>query len=263
MPTLVDKQVASLLKAIKAVAGVPQVIVCDNQGKVLGVLSDSNLDSADAKRIGLFAAQSLGAVQRISGKPHETEIQYERGTLLIRQVGNAFVIVSIAPNVNWSLLRMTVNIAAADFEKDRNLQKALAEIVPLSDALGVMSAFANALIEEFGDHGIGRDRMTQLLGPSVTKLKGKYSFFQPVSVVDGRIDLSPLERELAAPEEIVKAWSDLISDLCDIAIEGLGEQASIPRYRKAGGAVFKKNKKIFQSMDLESVIPVLDMPIGF
>lgn len=170
---------------------------------------------------------------------------------------------SVAPNVNGSLLRMTINVAATHFEKDGNLQKTLAQIVPMPEAINVMSAFANALIEEFGDRGIGRDRMTQLLESGVAKLKGMYPFFQPVSIVDGRIDLSPLERAQAAPEEIVKAWSDLISDLCDYAIEGLGEQASIPRYRKAGGAVFKKNKIIFQSMDLESAIPSLDLPMGF
>jgi len=69
MPTLVDKQVAILLKEIKAVPGVPQVMVCDNRGKVLGMLSDSNLDSASANKVGIHAAQMLGRLSASVASP--------------------------------------------------------------------------------------------------------------------------------------------------------------------------------------------------
>lgn len=261
MPSPVEKQVASLLKEIESVAGVRHVIVCDNQGKVLGALGAVR-DPKESTRIGSQVALMLSTIERISGKPRETQVQFQDGALLVHDLGNAFVVIGTTPNVNESLLRMTLNVAATAFTQDQNVQKTLAQVIPIRKVINVLSIFANALIGEFGERGVGAARFAQALAPGLEKLKARHAFFQPVTMTDGWIDLTPLERASETPAQIISGWADLIALICNCAVQALGEQVANAKYNAVGRAVLERHAQVFVAMDLESVIPSLDLPWG-
>lgn len=263
MASLIEKQVNSFLQEIQRVAGVQHVFVCDRQGILLGARSESTVESAVLDRIGVMVMQIVGAMEKHSGKTAEIEAQFEHGTIVIRDLGNALAVIVCTSKVNWSLLRIALNVVVTKFTQDANLQKALAQIVPFAQVLQVMGIFTDTLLEEFGDRGVGRDPLLQAIEPGLGKLKVKYPFFQDVTVANGRIDLSSLSQPLGAPKEIVQAWGDLVMEICERAVDKMGEPAVVKRYRDAGSRVYRQYKKEFQAMDLESVIPTIDLPIGF
>ncbi len=75
-------------------------------------------------------ARLLALLETRGEKAKDIELRFQHGDIYIRDLGNAFEVVLCAPQVNWSLLRMTANVAAASFEKDAELQKSLALAAP-------------------------------------------------------------------------------------------------------------------------------------
>ena len=263
MASVIEKQVKDLLEQIHQVDGVQHVFVCDGQGMVLGTRSKSQLVPLAMDRAAIHVKKIWAAIQKRDGKPTEIETQYEHDSLLTRELGQAFVVVVYTRNINLPVLRVTLNVAATRFTQDANLQKALAQIIPFSDALQIMDVFINELIDEFGDRGIGRSNLVEQLAPSVEKLKLQYPFFREIAITNRGIDFSSLTHVVAAPREIITAWGDLVMAICTTAIAGLGESAVVKKYRQVGIKIYRQNKKIFQDMDLVDVIPELEIPIGF
>ncbi len=74
---------------------------------------------------GLCLAQSFAALDARGSKAREMEIKYEQTTIIARDLGNAFEAVAIAPNANRAMLRMALNVWAATFENDADLQNSL------------------------------------------------------------------------------------------------------------------------------------------
>ncbi len=125
-----NQSTASLLREIQATAGVRAACVFDNVGALLA--ANSNEDWADGflARLGEEMARLLALLETRGEKAKDIELRFQHGDIYIRDLGNAFEVVLCAPQVNWSLLRMTANVAAASFEKDAELQKSLALAAP-------------------------------------------------------------------------------------------------------------------------------------
>jgi hypothetical protein len=262
MPSPVENAVTKLLKEFQAIAGILHVFVCDNAGTILGSLSTVEAAPGTLARASTHLNQSLIAFQKMSGKPREMETRFDRGTLIVREMGNAVLGVVCASTVDRAMLRLTLDVAATTFEQDANAQRMLAQVVSPLTAIQVMASFVNVLVEEFGDRGMGRQKLLDLMSPVLTKLGTQYPFFQAVKIADGRIDLSPLALSAVPMTQLVPAWGDLVTELCIAAARVLGERSVAMRYHHVGGLVYEKNVSLFETLGLESVIPSLDLPAG-
>ncbi len=120
-----NQQTTALLKELEQTQGIRDAFVFDYRGRLLGGYLTEEFDRGNINRAGLYVAQILAALETRDGKPKEIELKFDRSRLCVRDLGGAFVVVVCAPNINWSLLKMAMNVAAAPFESNADLQKSL------------------------------------------------------------------------------------------------------------------------------------------
>ncbi len=125
-----NQQTAALLREMRGAAGVRAACVFDNQGALLAANSNEDLQESLLSQLGTLAVRLRTLVQAKSENPKDIELRFERGDVYVRDLGNAIQVVLCGPHVNWSLLRMTANVAAAPFERDAELQKSLSQAAP-------------------------------------------------------------------------------------------------------------------------------------
>jgi predicted regulator of Ras-like GTPase activity (Roadblock/LC7/MglB family) len=125
-----NQSTAALLHETQATAGVRAVCVFDNRGALLAAHSNEDWADGFLARLGEQMARLLALLEARPDQAKDIELRFEHGDIYVRDLGNAFEVVLCAPQVNWSLLRMTANVAAAPFEKDTELQKSLALAAP-------------------------------------------------------------------------------------------------------------------------------------
>lgn len=119
----------SALEQLALVAGVQGACLCDNHGAILGMLLAGTADRPLYERIALALTQCLAVLQTRSAIK-EIELRVERKLLVARDLGNALIIPVCSPDVNLSLLRMTLNVATSAIEGDPKLQHSLAQAAP-------------------------------------------------------------------------------------------------------------------------------------
>ncbi len=113
------------LNSLRDLPGVPEGFICDEHGEMLGAWVTGDWDKVRAIETGVQIAQALAAFQASGKKPRELEIRFERGGILVRVLGNAFAFIMCAPNVDWAMLRMSINVAAPTYEANTAVQNAL------------------------------------------------------------------------------------------------------------------------------------------
>ncbi len=140
---LLNEQMAALLNQIHPIAGVQEAVLYNNHGEVLGTIAEGHLEKALYNQAGQYLAQVFAAFEQGKGRPKEIEMRFTRKELLARDLGNAFVAIGCAPEVDWAMLRLTLNVAAARFEKDTALQENLRQVAASRlDALADVKATA-------------------------------------------------------------------------------------------------------------------------
>jgi len=122
-----NEQVGTLLNEIDHVPNVLSACVCDNRGKLLGALVNGAWDAGEFNLAGVAIAQCFAAFQSKT-ECRDLEFRFEKKWLYARELGNAFVVVFYPPEMNLALLRMTLNVAAATFAADPELQKHLTQV---------------------------------------------------------------------------------------------------------------------------------------
>ncbi len=120
-----NQQTALLLRETQAAAGVRAVCILDNGGALLAAGSSEDLQASVLTRMATEMSHVLAVLQGHGEKSKDVELRFQRGGIYMRNLGNAVELILCAPQVNWSLLRMTVNVAASAFEKDIELQNNL------------------------------------------------------------------------------------------------------------------------------------------
>ncbi len=152
---LLNEQMAALLNQIHPIAGVREAVLYNNHGWMLGAVvadppadrqsrdlqrdpagprgaapsgAEDTLEKARYNQAGQYLAQVFAAFEQGKGRPKEIEMRFTRKELLARDLGNAFVAIGCAPEVDWAMLRLTLNVAAARFEKDTALQENLRQV---------------------------------------------------------------------------------------------------------------------------------------
>lgn len=128
--TRLNQSTALLLRDVQSTTGVRAACVFDYQGALLAANSNEDWAESFLARLGEEISRLLVLQEAGGDKAKDVELRFRHGDIYIRDLGYAFEVVLCAPQVNWSLLRMTVNVAAAQFEKDTELQKSLALAAP-------------------------------------------------------------------------------------------------------------------------------------
>jgi hypothetical protein len=124
MATLMKQEPSSVWSGfaeIEKVAGVQTIFVCDNHGKIVGAWSTGTFDRGLYDVVGASLAQTFAALQA-RGECKDLEYRFEHKILFARDMGNAFVVILMAPETSLSMLRMTLNVAMATFEANVDLQ---------------------------------------------------------------------------------------------------------------------------------------------
>jgi hypothetical protein len=285
-----NQQTGALLKQIQDNPGVSGALICDNHGSLLAARFSNSLERSALEQAGQWVAQILAALELRWGRIKEAELAYDNAGLLVRDLGNAFEIVRCAPGVNWALLRMALNVLAAPFEKDAELQKSLSRIaqnradtlaaetdpeaqrwirhmkmdaVPetataapasISNAIELMVRFTNLLIEEFGDHGFGRDNAIRVVEHRLSILIAKQPLLGLVRVANRRVDIPLHEVAPADFDRLAAGWGELVKELRLAAVDNLGAKMADTKYRKVYETVLDRDVAV-QSSSLERVLP--------
>ncbi len=124
-------QLSAFFSQIEKLAGMQSACVCDNHGELLGAIGPTALDNAVYTRLGQLMCQLLAVLETQGRKPKELDLLLDHQAVLVRDLGNAFVMVLCVPQLDRALLRLTLNVAALPFEKDADLQGLLREAAPL------------------------------------------------------------------------------------------------------------------------------------
>lgn len=154
---LLNEQTAALLNQIHPLAGVQEAVLYNNHGWMLGAVvagpatpsgAEGSLEKALYNQAGQYLAQVFAAFEQGRGRPKEIEMRFTRKELLARDLGNAFVAIRCAPGVDWAMLRLALNVAAARFEKDNALQESLRQVA--ASRLDVLSEVKATALERRG-----------------------------------------------------------------------------------------------------------------
>lgn len=124
-----NEQCAAFLSELGKIPALQTAFVCDNHGKVLAAWSAGNFDAASCNAVGASIAQTFAAFQTRSSCK-DLELRFEQRTLLARDLGNAFAVVSVPTNATLSMVRMTLNVSASIIESDAELQASLKQVAP-------------------------------------------------------------------------------------------------------------------------------------
>ena len=114
-----------LFKQVQEIEGVQNAFVVDQRGMALSALGEKNLDWNFYDLAGRLVTDMFDPTDKRGRRANEIEFRFKRRGLYARNLGNAFAIIICAPNTNWSLLRMGLNVVAASIEQDADLQKSL------------------------------------------------------------------------------------------------------------------------------------------
>ncbi len=127
------KSVTALLQAVQNGPGVLGAFVADYRGTTLagvGAYFSVGQEWSTYDRISVCITQMAAVCQARSGQWKELEIRFTRVLFVVRDLGHALLVALCAPDVNPSLLRMSLNVATGPIEKDVPAQKALGAGIP-------------------------------------------------------------------------------------------------------------------------------------
>jgi hypothetical protein len=106
------------------------------------------------------------------------------------------------------------------------------------------------LMEELGDRGFGREDLLKIIEYRLARLKASYPFLKSVSIVEGKVDLAPLQLESLDAGEVGEALGTLIRGICYSAKGILGSEEAKARYRRVYHPFYQQNEAVFESLGL-------------
>ena len=121
--TNLNRHTFALLNEMDKVPGAQRALICDPRGTVLAARVSGEFARETYEHVGACVATILTACPEHPFR--EIELRFADRLVYVRTLGHAFVAVACAVNTNLSLLRMTLNVAAAPIEADKELQTIL------------------------------------------------------------------------------------------------------------------------------------------
>lgn len=245
----------NILKDINAVVGVTGCFICNGEGQILASALPEVFDRNILSTVGRTMTQTMaGLATARRRKVGDIDLVYHQGRLIAKDLGEGCLCILCVRNINVPLLNLTANVAAkklkAEMAKKQEPEDMEASPPGLAEALLAMSDFIEQLMGELGDTGFGREDLLKIVEYRLTKLKGSYPFLRYVSIVEDKVDLSPLLLESLGAREVGEALGALIRGICYSARGILGLEEAEARYHRVYHPFYQQNERVFESLGL-------------
>jgi predicted regulator of Ras-like GTPase activity (Roadblock/LC7/MglB family) len=244
----------NILKDINAVVGVTGCFICSDQGQVLASALPELFDGTILSTVGRIMTQTMaGLATARRRKVGDIDLIYNQGRLIAKDLGEGCLCILCVRNINVPLLNLTANLAARKLREkmaEGEKEPERTEAVPVGLALRGMSDFIEQLMEELGDRGFGREDLLKIIEYRLARLKASYPFLKSVSIVEGKVDLAPLQLESLDAGEVGEALGTLIRGICYSAKGILGSEEAKARYRRVYHPFYQQNEAVFESLGL-------------
>lgn len=132
METLMEKG----LQEIKAVSGVRGCWVCDNQGAVFANEKPNGMSQDTIEKINRQSLLALLAVERVQDASEELDLSYKDSRMLIRDYQQFLLVIVASPEANVSLVRLSANVVASQWEQDGEIQEKINSLDPRMEISG-------------------------------------------------------------------------------------------------------------------------------
>jgi predicted regulator of Ras-like GTPase activity (Roadblock/LC7/MglB family) len=110
------------LAEINTVSGVRGSFLCDNQGKVIASAAPAGLDTATLNSIGRGVTLTLAVLETTGEAMSELDFTYDGARLVARDLANAVLILLCEPQVEMSMLRLTLNVVTTRLKGNSRIQ---------------------------------------------------------------------------------------------------------------------------------------------
>jgi hypothetical protein len=104
------------------IPGVLRCFICDNRGRVVVSSSPSDLEAGVLRDAAHEVMQMFASLARASGQVVDLDIACDRTRLTARDLGSGVLAVLGSPVVETPMLRLTLNVVAAQLRDDAELQ---------------------------------------------------------------------------------------------------------------------------------------------
>jgi hypothetical protein len=111
------------LEQLGAVPGVGGSFVCDNRGDVIVSSDPAVLATVTMNTIGREVVRAFVALDTASDPAARLDFAYDSWRLLAQDMGDAVFFVVCQPDVDMALVRMTVDVVLASWQRDASAQK--------------------------------------------------------------------------------------------------------------------------------------------
>jgi hypothetical protein len=245
----------NILKDINAVVGVTGSFVCNGKGEVRASALLDLFDETILSTVGQTMAQTMaGLATARRRKIGDIDLVYDESRLIAKSLGEGCLCILCVRKIRVPLLNLTADVAAkklkAKIAKKEEPERTETAPGGLPEALRAMSDFIEQLMEELGDKGFGRDDLLKIVEYRLAKLRASHPFLQSVSIVEGKVDLSPLPSESLDAREVGEALGALIRGICYSASGILGPEEAEAKYRRVYNPFYRQNKGVFESLGL-------------
>jgi predicted regulator of Ras-like GTPase activity (Roadblock/LC7/MglB family) len=111
------------LQEINELVGIWGSLIINNQGEIITTITPSGLEKAALTNISNHVLALLSsASEKVTGLS-EIVLHYENKKTFVLDLEQAVLVVLCTPSVDISLLRLTVNVVAANWQDDPKVQK--------------------------------------------------------------------------------------------------------------------------------------------
>ncbi len=111
------------LNEIQSVQGVQACFVADNVGKIYASAPGPGLDDRDLQDISRLCLEALVAVDQVEDQITELDFSTSAATVLVRDYNSYILVILCDPDVNTSLIRLSINVVSSQWQEDQNIQR--------------------------------------------------------------------------------------------------------------------------------------------
>lgn len=111
------------LNEIQSVQGVQACFVADNVGKIYAAAPGPGLDDRDLQKISRLCLEALVAVDQVEDQITELDFSTSAATVLVRDYNSYILVILCDPDVNTSLIRLSINVVSSQWQEDQNIQR--------------------------------------------------------------------------------------------------------------------------------------------
>ena len=116
---------AERLRELTAVGGVRGCFICDNRGRVIQHSFSDHRSVTPLGDVGREAILTAAVFARVGEPASELDFTFTGGRLIMRDLQSSLLVLLCEPEVEIAMLRLTLNVAAAQLMEDPGLRSLL------------------------------------------------------------------------------------------------------------------------------------------